>query len=678
MRGALVSVNNKSGGLEPIAYTVPRIGVKYNSTDYTTLTGSDSWSDTGTITPASKTIAIITIVPDTVSAAMNANLGCHLTPKESTLSRKLIIKEAATFDVLVFDWDTVFKSAIDAGGSLNTPPTPELRLGSVQGQAVTYDAVSGLIVEWTTANTVRMMNTSGTVIENNAIDSGGMVSGTCFYKYDTGDFYISQDSGASAKRFRKMSGVWTLQETTWYTCSEGITYDFTGGMIACHANQRTRSQEVDGLQCPMMIPNPILSMNTVAEGLAIDPKLRIGVSCSDQYWHGGIVGGNRVIVQDLYSCFQKYICIPDDIRFSECSGGSVSGQFNTEVLSASDWVELPIMYFGSHTGQQSIGNWIGLEYCDIEFRGSNIAPTTSVTNNLYSRPYYTEGWGATSPDSYSSEPSLFSYVQARIKPKEYIPATSWSPADVSPYIWSDMTRQVDKYGLDRMDFYADGGDAPVSNNFRVQLLGNRANNSNKWTQVSGTFRPLWDSVNKYITTTSTASNRHFILDNATLLTSLSACDVHVVMRRIVSGNNCIFLGLSDTATNNNKFILQWSASSAGFAHAISIDVTDGLGNRSWYGVADTSTTWKLVTFRLGVSPNQILVNGVPQTLTVNTGSNTGQCFDDVLANTARIARVQATTSLQGTQDCRFLLITPHLSGGDMTNLISYLTSRGII
>jgi hypothetical protein len=666
----------------PIGESLSMVGVRYSSTPYSYMTTSAAWSDTGTITAASKTIAIITILPDTVEAAMNANLGIHITPKGAPLSRKILVKEAATFDVLVFDWDTIFKAAIDNGGSLNTPPTPELRLSSVQGQALTYDSVSGLIIEWTTANTIRMMNTSGTVIENLPIANSGLVSGTCYYRYDTGDLFLADDTNVSPRRYRKVNGAWTLQEVPWFVTGEGITYDYPGSMIVVHGNQRIRSQDANGFNSTMMLPNPILGMNTVAEGLAIDPKLRVSASCADMYWHGSIVGGNRITVQDIYDSFQQILYMPHDIRFSDMSGGTVTGQYNTEVLSSADWVEMPVIDFGSDTGQQNLSNWFGTQYYDIEFRGSSTSPTTTVTDNLYSKPFYKNGWGSTSPDSYSSSPSLFRYVQPRIKPKAYNPPSTWTPANLSPpaYIWSDMTRRVDAFGQDRMDFYADGGDAPVANNFRIHVLANRATPSNKWTQSSGTFRPLWDSVNKYVVGIVSTSNRHFILDNYQLLTGLSSCDVHVIMRRVTNANNCIFLSVSDSASNNNKLILQWLASSGTIAHGISIDYIDGSGNRSLYGVADTSTTWKLITFRLGGSQNSILVNKVPMALTVNTGSNTGQCFDDIAAgaNGARMGRVQATTSVNGAQDFKFLLVTPQLSDGDLDNLYNYVTNLGMI
>lgn len=664
----------------PQGASVSRVGVRYNTTPYTPMTGSADWSDTGTMTEASKTIAIITIVPD-VQGTMNANLGCHITPKGAPLSRRLIVKEAATFDVLVFDWDSVLQAAIDNGGSLNTPPTPELRLSSVQGQAVTYDPITGYIVEWTTANTIRMMDTAGTVIENLPIVNGGLVSGTCYYKYDTGDLFLADDTVVSPRRYRKVAGAWVFQDSPWFTTSEGITYDYPGDLIVCHGNQRIRSQGSDGFGSTMMLPNPILGMNTVAEGLAIDPKLRVSVSCSDMYWHGSIVNGNRIVVQDMYNFFQGVLLAPDDIRFSEMNGGTVSGLFNTESVLGSDWIEWPVIDFGANTGQQSLANWIGTEYADFEFRGSDTAPTTSVTSNLYSRPYYVSGFGATVPDSYSETPSTFRYVQVRMKPKQYSPVVSWTPAEVSPYIWSDFTGRPDKFGQDRMDMYVDGGDAPVANSYRVHLAANRGTPSNKWTQSSGNFRPLYDSVNKYLLGIVSTANRHFILDNHTLISSLAGCDVHCIMRRVSSANNCIFLSLSDSASNNNKFILGWGASSFAMGNSMYIDIIDGAGNRSLYGTAaDTSTTWKLVTFRIGGGnpQNSILVNKVAQSLTVNTGSNTGQAFNSITPNGARTGRVQATTSLQGAQDWKFLLVTPQLSASEMDSLYTYVQNLGMI
>ncbi len=74
------------------------------------------------------------------------------------------------------------------------------------------------------------------------------------------------------------------------------------------------------------------------------------------------------------------------------------------------------------------------------------------------------------------------------------------------------------------------------------------------------------------------------------------------------------------------------------------------------------------------------MNGVEQSLTVSSGSNSGQCFDDLGASTDQmcIGRWRYSSSIAALQKQRGLIITKHLSDANRALLVDYMQRVGMI
>ena len=103
------------------------------------------------------------------------------------------------------------------------------------------------------------------------------------------------------------------------------------------------------------------------------------------------------------------------------------------------------------------------------------------------------------------------------------------------------------------------------------------------------------------------------------------------------------------------------------------------GEKSFIRVIATDTNSNEVS--PGVFENQILINKVQQTLTNNSGTNTGQDFSLVagLANTVRINRIQqSANSVTSNVEHQDIFPSSLLTDQERSNLYDYLVAEGQI
>lgn len=291
------------------------------------------------------------------------------------------------------------------------------------------------------------------------------------------------------------------------------------------------------------------------------------------------------------------------------------------------------------------------------------------------------GFGTTTPDAWSSDESTRPYFQFRFK--ILAPTANpglWTPANLSNVVsWCEGIENGDGY----FQMYADPSSQPSAGFWRVSLQINMADTANNWANSTTNQRPIWDETNNYLSFTSTGT-RHFIAGSTTPYLAMEQVDVHAVLRRPATTNTAIAFAVVNTANSNDRVVCVWLPSNHATApNMVAFAIWDAAANVSLYGTALTGTNFAYVTWRFhvevspGVFENQLFFNGVQQTITVISGSNTGQTFTGATtANDVRRARIQGGTVTplavrDSTHDEKFFMICPS-SQTNFTETINYL------
>lgn len=667
-------------------FTLSKLTVKYNATDFA-YPSSFGWSDLGTVRAFSKMIEGCTICQNTYLAATNFNTGLAYDVSTDNFISKNYGPQANEFFT---------RAAVKAACALAIGNIPTLNFSSPGSgnQGIAYDPINSIIFEYlgTAGNTyIRERDLAGNLLDEVDTDLGiSYIPGTIWYDYITEIMYFTTGgvTNTNVTGLKKNAGgtLWETVDTKWYITKEGIggiNGSFIANMIgsaSAGTNTLVRWQDIDGFKVRLMAtPSSFVNYE---EGTIIDPRdLTIWYN-EDTGGHASVVNGNRLLhVDNPNGYYLKYLRFPNMFPWSDCklNGNTVTGDFYPdEVLTGNNWTTLPVIDYGANTAQQTLANWeVGEdEAAELEFRGSGTAPTTSP---LSAKDWHTlaeydpngtnDGWGSTTPSAWQSTPTTDRYMQVRVKPIS--PTPLWTPADLG----TDLLFWSEHQSLDGL--YYD----PTDSN-RCEVAINYVDPSNNLSNPTAGQKPTWNSAGRYLD--MTASSRLYQLSSGTvdMLKALSECEVHAVAQKNAGSSRVIFLGVSQISSDNYQIRLQHLGSGMSPANSLSIHYIDSAGAASIYGITDTLgiSNWRMVTFRLGGSSNKIYVNNVEQTLSVSSGSNSGQCFDDISAgmNTGRIARISASTAVSCAQKQRGIIITKHLSDANRELLVDYMQRVGMI
>jgi hypothetical protein len=664
---AIVAANNK-GIIESPAqdYTFTRLSIKYNNTDHTYLTDESArWTDAGVGT-MSNVISVTTTASNLTNlSALNACTGTLYFEKEGPPSEDEVGVKTIYPQFISFYTVPQFTTT-------TTIPTPVRTVAAnvTGGQGITFDPTTQYIYEDLNSS-VKVMNLAGSTIQTYTRTNFAAIGS---WDWASGNYFLSRDTDQPITRYAKSGSTFALQSTYWFVGNEGNSFDKLTNKLVAQTGTATgqaggiRFQDLTGFRT-LLYPTPLIASE--CEGLVVDPRDGTLWKSTDDYYHGTIDNGNRTIHFDPRGVYGKWLHFPDLVRYSKWKlTSNLSGQFGNQTITGHDWDISPVIDYKSFTGGQSLGNYY-YEGAELEFRGSGTAPTTTgvdyINLTVYDANGTNDGWGATSPGAWQSTPTTDRYMQIRLKPIEYVaPAPVWTPADLTTKIlWADMAGRPDTLGLTTYDQYVDLSNSTSAGIYRSPLLINKFATDNNFVSTVNINRPRFVLASNY-TQFVGANTLYYQLNDVTDITSLAECDVHVYARKPTANSTALIFSIHNTANSNNRMTLAWlPGNHATCANCIAFVENDGSAAVSLVGVANSSVDWTYITFRLGVTGqvNKIFVNGVEQTLTTVSGSNTGHGFDEIASvNAVRIARIQGGTttpfaSANGTQDMKSILFT---------------------
>lgn len=674
-------------------FSISGFFVKYNNTDYSYITSKAGYSDTGSFLTGGNVIELANLG--------STNQGLFIDP---------VTDRIASRNGSPLEYFTRAGFSAAAAAAAGTLPTVDetITFSGTPGQGVSFDPVnSEYYVQDTGGHKVTRRDLAGNILET--IDFTALIAPVCDYNYydaATGRLYIMKDN-AVLYAIEKISGVWTLVLESWYNQNEGGSIDYISdrwyGVAGNDGISTIRSQTPgDGTGDGRNIaegPFALASQSGVVEGLVVDPKDGTIWYNSDQFTHGGITNGNRLWHTDRNKWYLKYYRNSMD-EFStiwKLGGNSTVGRFGWQELTGAgvNYSLSPVFDFGAFTAQQTAGNWGVLSgTCEMEFRGSASAPDTTPENTvpyhslvLYDANGSNDGWGTTVPGAWQSTPTTDRYMQCRIRPVEYVPPVVVElPADVA-------TKGKFLFEVDRNDtvqtpeeWYAlantwyDVGAITKGVNRMINLL----DIGGPMVQITDPFRPQWLEAGLCVRLTS--ANQYLAFeDMANWFTQVGTeCEINVVMRKPAASSRAVALGLSQSTSNVNDFRLQHTGSGNSPANYLCWEYTDSGGTVNRVGITDTSNgTFRLISWVMGQgSENEIYVNKVKQTLTINAGANTGQGFDLLSALSdmgARINRVQRlSSSVNGNTDIRIYLLSTPLTAQERSDFYDYCVAKGYL
>lgn len=297
--------------------------------------------------------------------------------------------------------------------TVNTVTTTQITQGGA------YNSVTGDYYELLTTG-INVKDTTNNITKTLTFPSTQAAPGMLFFHQHTQRFYCSYDGGSDIKVWTPdfTANTLTIYQTIASASEEGAAVSYIDNTIWNNrANQKVRIDHNGNLL--WVFP---FAGNTGAEneGLIVDPTDGTIWFNSDEYFHGTITDGNRLWHVDPMEVYDKYLRIPDQIRYEWgfLSGLSIVGKYGESYLSGSGTWESPIIDFESFNMHQVLANYKIRSGYNVSFRSSGTAPTTTAIT-IFPRPYYDNnagtGWGSTVPSSYSSDPTgLGRYVQIKI------------------------------------------------------------------------------------------------------------------------------------------------------------------------------------------------------------------------------------------------------------------------
>lgn len=674
---ALGSTNTQQPPTPPISSAyIPKLAIRYNSTPATYLGGYNAGSNV---------IQVATIVPDTTGGNTDANTGLSY----DFVNDQIIVKELVGFWSIFFDRTLTEITRQRAG------------VAGFGTQGVAYDHTMGIIIDYFGTGIQEYRKSDGVVVyaQSNVVPAP-YTSGGLFFNPFTGILSFTNDTSNYVLNYKKVGGVWTGYPSdypgnrTWFSSGEGVGYDFITNKILGNGSSIQERDFIGGLNIKNFI-KPTTETKTVVEGIIGDPKDGSFWFNSDEFYHGAVVGGNRLWHVDPRGWYLQYLRFPDMIPYSMWkldSGASVLGTYSVEVLYSDQFNIAPIVDYGVNIGQQTIGNFTvnhGTEneisattWADFEFRGSAIAPTTTGTTfpaylplTIYNSNQSNDGWGSTVPGAWQSSPTNHRYMQFRLKPKVQVPvippATPLSILGDNCKLWLEMfstlnmTINPDNNQILTIPNKARMNDVP----FADLELG-RFSQANSGSQ--GVFST--DKVNF-------ASGKYVSMEHMSEISSDQQGELIAVFRRTVATSFGIPFGASDPATNNNQLRFLHLRSSDAVANSYDMDIVDSAGTLSRaQTAADNNIVHKMVCWNSDGSTIREYVNKVLQTTTMNPGTNNGPWFGDFAFTGITIGSIlRQSGAIVGSTDIRLIVYANRiLTTQERSNIYDYCVAKGLI
>jgi hypothetical protein len=672
--GNLIGIGNNQSTAAP-TFDLSKIVIQYNNTDYSYMTNG------GALRPDITSIRTNSNLIEVYKVSANADANTGLTHDPAT--DKIVVME--------------YQGAAPTNGKakfFNRDGTLDHEVSLIgSSQGIGIDPIGGRLFGYfgNSASRITVYDLSGNYIEEFS-PTAGYTGGACQYDYRTGKLYVTDTGSSSGDTqrvlvYERLAGTWTLTDTLWFACGEGLHIDFIRDKFCSWSLSPTGG--IDNIFSVPMEGELIYEQYNVPinsgfkEGLICDPKDGTYWINIDDGFHAAVTDGNDVWHFDPRKVYQKYLRFPDMISYDYFKLGTaeISGNYNAQTVTASDWITSPVIDFAAHTLQQNGANWSIDEDHEIEYRSSTSAPSTTRitapylgTTGYYDANGSNDGWGSTTPSAWGASIPTDRYVQFRIKPLETAPVTpDWTPADLGEdlVLWYEFDSD---YSAVAKVFNAS------DNSLNFYQAFNKANpGTNDTTVVTvSTNQPQWNAA----TTAMRMGSRTFNINSPSSFLAQQQGEINAVGAKLAAGTQGVIVIGYDTANaGDNQFCFEHYASTDAAANAVGARVTDGVEAVIFKSAspADANLSFKLRTLSSDGSTQKAFINKVEQTLTISAGSNTGQWFGDTSANDIRLARRSATSGNVGGYDYRMIVWTNRvLTTQERSDLYDYAVRKGFI
>jgi len=658
-----------------ISQQISSIRIKYNNTDFSYLTSKPGYSDMGAFVSGAGVIDVLTILPNLGGDAVTpeANTGLDYDPE----SDNFIVVSNYDRKAYFYTRASILAASAAAAG---TKPTPVRSISIASNQDVAVDPIGRRLFDTSFSGTARIYDLdSGVQVDSiTALDAS-----TIFYDYETDILYATKSPIETINRWEK-DGTWGQLSDLWQRALEGVSLNWinrkivfgTGGNLELISESWLQS-DLDGYNVSQFIPATTTSKQ-YSEGIFVDVDGTLWYN-SDEYFHGAVNNGNRLIHVDAQKTYKKFVNFPQMIPFTSFKGLSKSQDYLSEKISGSSFALSPVLDMKSFTDWQNISQFTFPDNVDVEFRSSAVAPSLSLTTPLACDVEYVDanlsndGWGSTTPSAWSTSVPTQRYIQFKVTTK--VPTTVETIDDI---LGSDLLYHFEMHKVDNM--WTD-----YINTFAVPKVGqvlNIKDITNNFTQSVINSRPQWVIASNYLNIDATAANKWLVLQSPTEILNLTECEIHVVTRREgATRQNYIFNAASSGAVNNRLLCRHLPSSDGTNPNFMCIEYTSSGGTVNRIGFTDTGgQTFRLITFKLGGASNKIYVNGVEQVLTVASGANSGWCFDDLAVgkDSITMGRVLSSSQLQGFTYAKMCMVTRPLTDAQRAEILAYVQSEGMI
>jgi hypothetical protein len=677
MRSSLIHHYYSSS--QGVSYTLGNFSIQYNNTDATYITEKAGYADIsagGSLASAANTLRVLTILPDQVTGNDEANTGLDRNPATD----EFICVSNFERKAYIFSRADILTAAAASGGTIPTA----LRSITIAGsQGISIDPVNNQLIDSAFGGTNKIYDyTSGAEVSSFT----GVSGATMAYDYRSQILYLSNSPSAVIKRRQLIGGTWTdIGDMSIYS-EEGIAINFVLNKLTnCTSRNITKSflsQDTDGFG---VTPNgrfPTTGMQSFAEGCFVDVDGTIWFN-ADEFFHGGVVGGNRLIQVDPHKYYLKYIRIPQMIRYDyfKLSGLSISGDYDGQGLIGSGTAISPVLDFDAFTYHQgALSRWAAENNFTIEFRSSTSAPSTSPLTpiacsvNYYDANGSNDGWGSTTPSGWGSSIPTDRYIQFRLTLAETTEETT-----IADTLGSDLLDWFEMHKVNNM--FVDSFSEPTSGEFTTGILLNKMDYTKSLVQATITNRPRWVPASAYLDIGAANANKWVTFENVADVISLDNCELHMVVRRLDTNRNGIYFAAVQSSTNNNQFVIRTIPGNAGANQNFhGVDFIDNSGAQKLIGFTDAGgQTFRLLSWRFEGGVVSLYINNVTQALTAVAGTNAGITFSALTGlNTVSMGRRLSSTALQGFGWHRMFMRTALLDSTKRGAILSYAQDESMI
>ncbi|MFZ7121797.1 MAG: hypothetical protein ACOWWH_12725 [Eubacteriaceae bacterium] len=357
------------------------ITINYNSVD---------WSYLGDAYDGFNVIDLQAVAPDETEGTLNANTGLAYDRNNNYII--VACTPSSQLGTRVYDRNYNLIEEIP----------------NISTQGIAYDPVNLRYYQLTTGGLVAkdsLNNVLFTLLFSSTQPNPGMV----YYSPAIDKFFCSYDGNGSIF-------IWTpdydantlsLYDTiSGIGAEEGVCYNDNTGEIWINAVNAKKKYDLNG---NLLKSFPFtLSAGTVNEGLAIDPTDKTLWFNSDEYYHGSVIGGNRLWHIDPDKTYNKNIDIPNQIKWEWGTLQNVTVVNNQLIKIDSSqegsWIS-PVFDMNEYTDIQLEENF---STQPSEILTSSTAPTELAIDKF---PFdYYSGWGDTVPSSVELT-GILRYVQ---------------------------------------------------------------------------------------------------------------------------------------------------------------------------------------------------------------------------------------------------------------------------